>query len=223
MVSISQLGKYVPGGIWHFVGRAALYAEQGLRPAAIINVLVHENTWQWASAILIGTCLLLPHFVQQLGWPLSGGGLFLCLLPALLLVWWATFQLARRWFPVAEAGIAAKQWRTLCVQLGAWLCFGFSFWMLLPGLGGTATFAFTTGLFAGAAFAGFLVPLAPAGLGVREFVLTAGLSQYMPMYEAVTCAAVSRLIWIAVEVGLSGALYAAVGSDVQKGRTFGAS
>ena len=200
-VSLSQLGTYLPGGVWQFLGRAGLYAEQGLSARTIVGVLIYEHTWQWGSAAVIAALLMLPHFLGQhlqhvtaLLWTLG-------LLPALAIAWYFIFRAPARWISIEDA-LSVDPWSVLAIQLGAWACLGVSFWVLIPMEGELLQGLYVVGLFAAASLVGFLVPIAPAGLGVREAVLAAGLAPFMPMTEAVTYAAVNRLVWIAVEVGL---------------------
>lgn len=51
-----------------------------------------------------------------------------------------------------------------------------------------------------ATVAGFVVPIAPGGLGVREWVLWTTLGAIMPHDRAVVSATLLRLVWVAAEV-----------------------
>ena len=79
---------------------------------------------------------------------------------------------------------------------------GLAFWALARGCGLPIGLLFATGLFAGAYAVGFLVPFAPAGLGVRDAILTLGLLPYMPAGEALAVTVLARVVYLVVDVGL---------------------
>lgn len=58
-----------------------------------------------------------------------------------------------------------------------------------------------------ATVAGFAVPVAPGGLGVREWVLWTALGSMLDKDWAVVAALVLRMAWIGGEVGVAGLLY----------------
>lgn len=206
IVSLSQLGKYIPGSIWHFVGRAALYAAHGQRPATISKALILENVWQWSAALLLGSLFLLYAHYDSLSLPCNR--LFAVSLAAAILafIWWTLFQLCRR-TGLSEAGSGIGAWAVLATQSAAWVCFGISMWVLFPAESGVHGLALTIGAVAIATLSGFLVPFAPGGLGVREFVLALGLSNLLSAEQAGIYAALSRLLWLVVEGGMALILY----------------
>jgi hypothetical protein len=51
---LSSLGKYVPGGIWHFVGRFGIYKVNGLSGKASTRAMILENVWLLGSAFATG-------------------------------------------------------------------------------------------------------------------------------------------------------------------------
>jgi uncharacterized membrane protein YbhN (UPF0104 family) len=58
------------------------------------------------------------------------------------------------------------------------------------------------GLYALAYAIGFLVPFAPAGIGIREAILVAGMSTLISTEEAIVLASLNRIIYIILEVGI---------------------
>ena len=54
---------------------------------------------------------------------------------------------------------------------------------------------------------GFAIPIAPGGLGVREYVLWEALGTTLNQDRAVVAALVLRLVWVATEVVVAAALY----------------
>src|SRR5690554_147396 len=45
LYNLSQLGKYLPGSIWQFVGRAAAYRQSGAGFGQIRDALLIESLW----------------------------------------------------------------------------------------------------------------------------------------------------------------------------------
>ena len=54
---------------------------------------------------------------------------------------------------------------------------------------------------------GFAIPIAPGGLGVREYVLWEALGTTLNQDRAVVAALILRLVWVATEVVVAAALY----------------
>jgi glycosyltransferase 2 family protein len=186
---LSQPAKYLPGNVAQYAGRTVLAARQGHAPANVLATLVVET----ACAVIAGAAFALallgpagrsPWGGEALLW--RGGAVLLAVAAAGLL---AGRLLGRPGFrhlvrlpPAPEGGL---------IGLGAWLACIACNWLtfLLLGLcaallaraffGAAAPFAEVAGVFAAAWVAGFVTPGAPAGLGVREAVLAAGLR---PLY-----------------------------------------
>ncbi len=88
--------------------------------------------------------------------------------------------------------LAATGWALL-----AWLGYGLSVWVLAVGAGAPAgeSFLLCLGGAALAMTAGFLVFLAPSGIGIREAVLVAALAPVLDTGEALSVALVARLVF----------------------------
>jgi hypothetical protein len=206
IVSLSQLGKYLPGGIWHFVGRGALYAAHGQKANVIAKALILENVWQWTSALLVGALLMYSCCGHPVLPPDRGWGLPIIAV-VLVFAWLLLFRWSLKRCAPAAGATGPGKWSILGIQTAAWICFGISLWALFPAPLAADALVPATGAFALATLAGFLVPLAPAGLGVREVVLVALLSQQLDAGQAAICATMNRLVWLAVEGALAAALY----------------
>jgi uncharacterized membrane protein YbhN (UPF0104 family) len=205
LYNMSQLGKYIPGSIWQFVGRAAAYRNLGAGYGAIRDSLMTESLWVVAGAAITGLVLsghaivgILEHGVGPVvRWWFAGGFLLVAVVMVVLL-------LLKRTALLRYLRSAIPPPRALLVQAGIWLLLGTAFWVLAHACGMPAEFGFSIGLFATAYAVGFLVPIAPAGLGVRDAVLTLGLMPYASTGEALAVTAVSRLIYLVVELLLVG-------------------
>lgn len=203
LYNLSQLGKYLPGSIWQFVGRAAAYRRRGAGYAAIRDSLLVESLWIVAAAALVGFALTGPVAVRLvldsltplLRWWLVGGAVVVTLaMVALLLLKRA---LAARYLRLALPSPAV-----LLAQGATWTWLGLAFWVLTRACGLEVGATFATGLFAAAYAVGFLVPFAPAGLGVRDGILTLGLLPYVPAGEALAVTVLARAVYLVVDVGL---------------------
>jgi glycosyltransferase 2 family protein len=189
----AQLGKYIPGSVWQYAGRAAVARANGIpvRPVGI-SLPVEFG----ASALIAGS------------------------MAAFLLGWWgaAVVAAAAVALIVAERHVRSRRPAALAtvraafLYLPSWLLLGGSFWLCARGLLGVpaSDLAFYTGAFAVAWLAGLLAVYAPGGLGVREAVLVALLSSRIGTADALVVAAASRLILILVDVVLAGIATAAL-------------
>ncbi|MFI0458904.1 MAG: hypothetical protein ACH254_15040, partial [Candidatus Thiodiazotropha endolucinida] len=60
--NITQLGKYIPGSIWQFVGKIGMYKSAGLDNQTVRDTILLETFWVVFSAFIFG--LLLISFTQ---------------------------------------------------------------------------------------------------------------------------------------------------------------
>jgi uncharacterized membrane protein YbhN (UPF0104 family) len=183
----AQLGKYIPGSVWQYAGRAAAARAYGIpvRPVAVSLPIEFA-----ASAIAAGA---MGAFL--LGW----WGAAVVLVVAVLLVAPARPALARKREVMTTM-------RATLLYLPVWLLLGGSFWLCARGLVAVRAedLALYMGAFAVAWLAGLLAVYAPGGLGVREAVLVALLSSRIGAADALVVAAASRLILILVDIVFAG-------------------
>jgi uncharacterized membrane protein YbhN (UPF0104 family) len=184
----AQLGKYIPGSVWQYAGRAAVARAEGIpvRPVAVSLPIEFV-----ASALAAGLLAAL-----LLGW----WGAAVAATAALLLI--ALERPARARRPAAFAIV-----RATLLYLPAWLTLGGSFWLCARGLldvpvGDLPLYG---GAFVVAWLGGLVAVYAPGGLGVREAVLVALLSSRTGAADALVVAVASRLILTFVDVLLAGA------------------
>ena len=189
----AQLGKYIPGSVWQYAGRAAVARANGLPIRPVVVSLPIEFTAAGIAGGVTGAFLL--------GW----WGALVVGPVALALV--ALERPLRSRGPAAPATI-----RATLLYIPAWLLLGASFWLCARGLLGVPArdLALYMGAFAIAWLAGLAAIYAPGGLGVREAVLVALLSGRIGTADALVVAAASRLILILVDVVLAGISTAAL-------------
>ncbi len=211
---LANLGRYVPGKMWQFIGWFYLCEQEGVSKVQTLTSIAVNHILLNAVGIALACVVFLASRNAELGGMLL---LSLALIPLGALVIqprvmeWALNQalalVGRE--PVSIALRPAHLARFALNHLFCWLAFGVAFYLfirsihpvsfgLLPGL---------TGAFAGAYVIGFVTLLTPAGLGVREGALTYLLSFYLPPHVALISALLSRLWLIAAElVGVALAL-----------------
>jgi|GEM_PF-4714169 len=211
---VSQAAKYLPGGIWAFPGRVVAYQVLGVERSASLVSMVREVGILFIGAAIMGSAGVLGGLMVSDWVRLSIiVGLAICILAILLVqlpVFWrymARFRYFKEsglqqgetyaahygfaWFPVA-----------LLVSLLFWAITGLAFREMAIGVSarvaGMSWFQ-AASIFALAWCAGFVIVIAPAGIGVRETVLSALLVAYMPVGEALSVALVARLWWTLAE------------------------
>lgn len=204
--NITQLGKYIPGSIWQFVGKIGMYKSAGLDNKTIRDTILLETFWVVFSAFIFG--LLLISFTQyQLLITLTkkipliillailGTTLFLLLLPQLNHHRKRLHDYCRRLLFTPLSFITA---------LLIWLVLGFAFWITLtPFSVSEIGLVFIIGLYAFSYAIGFAVPFAPAGIGIRESVLVLGLAPFLDINTAIILAALNRVFYIFIEIILA--------------------
>jgi glycosyltransferase 2 family protein len=229
---ISHLGKYVPGKAMVVVMRAGLVVPYGARPATAAFATLYETLVMMASGALVAgfgfaigsgpsARVPVPLFGgREVEAPLALMGFGLAL-AFLVVVWPSVFPklagLAR--VPLPNVGPDALP-RFSFGLLGEGLGWSVAGWVLLglsqvaviraisPGGLAPADWPLAIASVALATVAGFVVPIAPGGLGVREWVLWTALGSAIDRDLAVVAALVLRLAWVMGEVIVASALTA---------------
>lgn len=211
IVAISQIGKYLPGNVGHFAGRAVLAREAGVPIGITASTLLIETAWTLA----IGAGFSAMAFVfyldnatnSQLGslgvLEFAGASLFLLALP------WAGIQLVNRLAPRISRRLGGGQLvlppkgiTALIVSVLMVICF----LLLGASLKLQAEWFFQlqevpwlplTCLFTAAWLVGYVVPGAPGGLGVREAMMVVLLSPLVGPGVAVGLGVSMRLVSVA--------------------------
>ena len=209
---VGQLGKYIPGGVWSIaaqaeLGRAHGLARTGSAVASLASMLVSMVT-----AALVGIVALLVSASDGLVhyWWLVvvvAIGLVALTPPVLSRLITLAFRVLRR---PAEA--VALTWTgtaaSMLWSVVMWLLYGVQATFVLHAFGadGPSVFAVATGAYAVAWLVGFLVVVAPAGLGAREGVLVLLLASVASPSggAALALAVVSRVLMTIGDVLLAG-------------------
>ena len=201
----TQIAKYVPGNVFHFVGRQVL----GRRLGHGQGRLALASALEIGLLVAIAGGLSLPMILPWLGpvavWCLMLAGLLLALLG----------PIAGRWTGLDPAGtgrmgLQAKRSIALRLVRAAPLYAGFFgvvaliLWMLAASVGdrGWASIELATSasVVALAWLVGFATPGSSAGIGVREAVLIAALEGTLGMSASTLVALALRVISVAGDV-----------------------
>ncbi|MGX9418778.1 lysylphosphatidylglycerol synthase domain-containing protein [Vibrio sp. WJH972] len=201
--SLTQLSKYVPGSIWQFVSRFLILHNRGYDRDKIKKSLLAEYMWLLASAILIAfTVELVGSFGFVIFWAdkidVNLSLPFIAFI-VITLISLALYLFGRNlycWLLELRPPL-----KTILIMFIMWCALSGSLWVTLePFTDNSPSFIYILGIYCFAFSAGFLVPVAPAGLGIREAVLMTALFPYVDSDVALLLAALNRVIYSFVEV-----------------------
>ena len=224
---VSQLGKYVPGKAWVVLMRVGMLRHDAhAHPVPVAVTAVYETLCSMAAGALIGVMLLpqlgvLPVEVSSQTTVLAAMAALPVALGILNKI--AARVVAKRRGPDARPLPAPSVFllaqgllHGACGHCLLGLSLGLTVLAVVPDAAGIAvTYPADLGANAISYVAGFLVVVAPGGLGAREFVLGLALAprfaDAMGAKEAAALAIVIalllRLTWTAAEVTLAATLY----------------
>ncbi|WP_426592742.1 lysylphosphatidylglycerol synthase transmembrane domain-containing protein [Cellulomonas sp. McL0617] len=207
---ISQLGKYVPGGIWNIVAATELGADQRIPrrrslSAMVVSVLV---------AIVSGLAVAVPALLlagptgidERWVWAALAVSLLVLSPPVLNRILAVALRLARR-EPLEHPLTVRGTLRATMWSVAGWLVVGLQVWLLARAVGlppGIDTYLLATGAYALAWTVGFVIIFVPAGVGARELVLALLLSGHVDRDAILVVVLVSRVALTASDLMLGG-------------------
>jgi uncharacterized membrane protein YbhN (UPF0104 family) len=179
----SQVAKYMPGNIFHLAGRQALGMASGAPPAALAKSIFWELVLLACAGACVA-CFSLPLVWPGMTAPLATGIAAIVLIAGLMVV----RNYCRRGFA------SALLWQIVFLAAA-----GFLFAVILTMLGaaehrGVAGWIQVVGAYALAWLAGFVMPGAPAGIGIREAVLILLLGGTVSEGGLLTAVVLSRAV-----------------------------
>ena len=207
----TNVGKYLPGGVWPVFGRLTLGPKLGLPRRIVAPGMVLEAGLSVAGGLLVFFASLgfggaLPRSTQPWEWAALAAIVVVALLPPVFrrVLGWG-FRLAKVDAPVPRLGFGATL--GLVVYYGAsWLVAGaalrlYSLALVTGAPGGVLRYA---GVYAAASVTGLVVLLAPGGIGVREGVMTLLLAPLVGGASATVVGFSARVWSTVVELACSG-------------------
>lgn len=182
LVGRSQIGKYLPGNIFHYAGRIALGRQQGIP----IEVIVLSTSVETFLIVATGSALAAAGLLfDNLSSPVP---IRHQSTKAIFIILFASIVIAAILFIITKFSLGARNWinsRLSYLHIGritasvllyttVFVLFGLSISLLLNLLWGVDAdlrwYQFTWG-FAAAWVTGFVTPGAPGGVGIRETIL----------------------------------------------------
>ncbi len=206
----SQLGRYLPGKVWQFAGAGILARAHGTSPAAAI----------WSSTVIavlhhmIGTLvalLLVQRFFDaqiEVALAIIAIGIAgLAFLSSRTPHRWIE-RIAKRYgresltvTPESWPSFGLLAWMAPCFVV-VWGLFGLALGLLIVGiLGPQASISWTeaSGVIAASCVMGYVVLIAPSGLGVREAAMAALLTPFLGLAASSAIAIAMRIEMTLVE------------------------
>lgn len=200
---LAELSRYLPGTVWHVLGRGYYASRQGVPAAVTLTAMILEMALVALTAIAF-----LPLRAMGGGRLLEDLAIWAIAAVLVLLV----FAHPRVIVPVVNAGLrrlrkqtipARLRYRDIAEMLGLcalmWVCMCAAFvllvWSIAPTEWGKAVAIAAS--FPAAWFAGLVSIVSPGGLGVREGALAVLLSGLLPAGMGAVIALASRL-WLTV-------------------------
>ncbi len=194
-LNLSQVAAMVPGKVWGFAGLAALLWNKGISKGDSLLIITLHTVLMLSAAAITGTV----GFIALLGWQYT----LLALLPIVALVvgrngWeklWQRFFRQTSHFPSA-----GRLGLILVVGCGSWAATSASFALLVHQVVGSWLVSpwLLASTFSAGYVVGYLSFITPAGLGVREGVMSLILGPVLGPEQALGLALVFRVLHMAV-------------------------
>jgi uncharacterized membrane protein YbhN (UPF0104 family) len=212
---VSQVAKYLPGGVWAFPGRMVAYRSVGVSATYSVVSVVWETIALFCGAACVG--LLGVSGELRGAKAVQPVILVVALAVAAVLIigqiprmarWLATHDLLRGSTAsvLANADLERLGVRWFPAALGAsvlfWLLLGIPFrTLLLAAAPASETLSWiqAASMFSLAWCVGFVVIVVPAGLGIREGMLSLLLSGVLTPAAAIGAALLARVWWMLAE------------------------
>ena len=196
----TQIFKYLPGNVFHFVGRQLFLKELYFRQSDIANTTLGEILGLSSSATLI--CIILGrNELEQLisnNNLISDTKLFLGILAGLIISvsTWLVYFLKKRNITISPIRIVL----TGVFYTVYFLATSVALWIVLRAFEIDASFGNTTIIFVLAWLIGFVTPGASAGIGLREATIFT-LGNYLLGENLSLAAMILRLLTVMADVG----------------------
>ena len=212
IVLASQIGKYLPGNVGHYLGRIAFAKMHGVNVHQGVMSIAIETMMAISSAVILTSlCWIFdPVALEPMTVYLPDMWISLPVLIAfgvvpLFLPWTVGLPWLNRLIP-AFLRSSLDVWPSTHATAKVLICQSLSFAFMGLGLflvvgqfepASTFTVVYATVVFIAAWTIGTLTPGAPGGLGMREGVLVVGLTPFVAAGDAVVIALAFRVITIA--------------------------
>jgi hypothetical protein len=183
--------RRLPGGVWHWVGRTAMYSENTSIPS---KVIMTGSFIEWAMLILVAGGIAITGFNEL--------SIYLRLPIAIALIVLAS-AIGFTWQP-ASRGVVGRTFEStvwVAIYLVAWLLGGLIFYAFFLATGGEGlTWQRAWWVWAVSGGSGMLLFIVPGGSGIREILLTWVLYPYLPPASVILMSVLIRVMYIIGDV-----------------------
>lgn len=200
VISVSQLGKYLPGAVWAFAAQVELAGDYEVPKRRCATTVVTSTTVTLAVGLLLA-CVALPltssAAAARYWWLLAVAPLALVILypPVLARLMNRVLTILKRPSLECRPTLSGLARAALWTALG-WAAWGTQIWLLLHEVTGKgpAAVLLAIGAYALAWSAGTIMVIFPGGIGPRELALVAALAPVAAHGPALVVAVVSRVL-----------------------------
>lgn len=203
IMTASQMGKYVPGKIWFILGRIYMAKQEKLSGVNVaLSVLVETILTLLCGMILV----VISIFLSQAKIHIPLWSLFLLVVAGIVILHPSILNTITnfflRLFKKDTIHIPFSFTRMLALSIyywGLWATQIIGFFFLVNSIYRVSIIHYASIIFVYTTswIVGFIAPFAPGGLGVREGIMSLGLSTIMPPGLAIGISFLTR-IWITV-------------------------
>ena len=193
----TQIWKYLPGNVFHFLGRIELMKRQGVRRAETTVSLIYESILLLVSAVLLGGISALGlgiHLEAWHGFSFVWAGVGIA---ALMISLWAL----HRWKPGPLKDLPemsrdrwAKLVHVVLLYLIYFLLYSIIMWVAVSGFDSSFSYRAAVAAVCLPWAIGFVVPGASGGLGVREAVMMLILTQFLSPVDSLILTTFMRIV-----------------------------
>jgi uncharacterized membrane protein YbhN (UPF0104 family) len=201
----TQLGKYIPGSVWHYAGRTALTRVEGVAVGTVaLSVAVELAASVVAGALVASLVLGVAGLIVTAALIASA-----CLAASRLEI--RRLQPLGRLAPRVAAGdikrILQATVNATPLYVVIWVMVAVAFWLTARALFSVpvSQAPYYMGVYGVACLTGLVVIFAPVGFGIREALIVALLRSRLGTADALVLAASSRLLLTIVDLATAGA------------------
>jgi glycosyltransferase 2 family protein len=200
---LSNLGKYVPGNVWSLTAMGVMSRDRGMSAVAATG----SSVIMQVLTLAMGLGVVLLTGAKLIGRPLVLTGVLVLLLvmiaaaPRLLPVLTRLLTSFTGWTIPHPRIPPMVVWGASLAAGATWILYGVAFKLFTEGLLGAAPGATMSyiAVYTAAYILGFISPIAPAGLGVREVALAAGMTRFGLATEGdAALVAIAARLWLTI-------------------------
>lgn len=202
IISATEIGKYIPGGIWHFFGRYSIYKQKSMTNKNIIYSIISENFWLLSSSISFGGAISIYLASNQICeiFQISNSRIFIFFVIGVwLAIWLSVANLLTQKINSCKSNYLIYSLSMILLSISSWLILGISFSVLFNKID-TISFVKLVGGYSLGWAVGYVSIFAPAGIGVREAIISLVASGSVNAENIILTASAHRMILLLVEV-----------------------